>query len=130
MIDDRLERRNPFGGLPTRFAVGGNECRSNSRFGQYIVPAHDSLMNIATCRTDSFDRADHQQRVVEFSGAAVLDIQFGYRISALTRIVHHSLVNADARQHVRARSFHEMQVTRMIDDARKIGVFKIDADGE
>ena len=87
-------------------------------------------MNVATCGADSFDRADHHQRIIEMRRAAIFDVHFGDGIGALARFMHHALVDADTGQHVRPRALHEMQIARVIDDARKIGVLEIDAHGE
>ena len=59
-------------------------------------------------------------------GASIFDVHFGHRIGALTVRMHASLVNTDTGQHVRTGALHEMQIARMIDHTRKIGVLKID----
>jgi len=61
---------------------------------------------------------------------AVFDMHFGHGIGASALFMYAPLVDTDARQHVRACPFHEVQIARVIDYARKIGVLKIDADSE
>ena len=82
-------------------------------------------MNVATGRAHRFDGADDHQGIVKMRRAAIFDMHLRDRIGALARRMHRALVNANAGEHVRPCALHEVQIARMIDDARKVGVLKI-----
>ena len=104
----------------------GNEGGGDPGLGQYIVAAHDCLMNIATRGADGLDGADNEQCIVELGGATISDVEFGDGVSALPCLLHAALVDADTREHVRARPLHEMQIAGVVNDAGKISVLEID----
>ena len=117
-------------GLAARTAIGGDKGGGHLCIEQQFTIAADPLMNIATCRANRLDGAGDNQRIVEMRGLFIFERDLRDGVCTFARLMHGALIDPDAREHVGPRPFHEMQVTRVIDDAGKIGVLKIDADGE
>ena len=108
--------------------VRGQECGGHGRVGQYLVAAHDSLMNRDGDGANGFDRADDDEVVTEIGGLSIFDRDFGDCISASGCVQLGPLVDLGAPDHVGPGALHELQIIRVIDDAGGVGVFEIDGE--
>src|SRR3546814_3653174 len=75
--------------LSLRPAAGRQISNCDVALRQYLVTAHDCLMNAAACRTNFHDFTDHQQVIVQSGGSFVADGKIRNSVKALARTEEH-----------------------------------------
>lgn len=97
--------------------------------GDDLAAQKDCLREDAGRAAQTFDGGLDREIVFKLRGAAVFDREIRHDEEHAAHFRIHALRDPEAPQNLRAGALHEFEVVRVIDDAARVGVFPVDADG-
>src|SRR6478736_3652029 len=122
--------RAPGVGLAARASVGPDEADPQMGLGEQVGRSPGPLVQAARGGAHFLGAAFDDHRVVEPGRRGVADRQVGHRVSALARFLRRALVDPEQAQEVGARALEPLEVVRMVDHAREVGVLVVHAHRE
>src|SRR3546814_4655537 len=111
--------------LSLRPAAGRQISNCDVALRQYLVTAHDCLMNAAACRTNFHDFTDHQPVIVQSGGSFVADGKIRHSVKALAAFQIVILVDPDTPEHVGSRPPHKATIIGVLYQVDKLLFLKI-----